>query len=150
MKNWIPEKLYRKIQRVIPIVCVDAVVECENGVLLIKRKHYPAKDKLWVPGGRVGFGKDLKKFTIEKVREETGLTVKIEKFIGVYSLFFKKGFFGFPVHNITVCFLVKKIGGKLKIDKNHSRAIIVKKLPKSLDWYPRKIIQDSQVLKKFK
>lgn len=126
---------------------MDVVVECEDGILLIKRKNYPAKNKFWLPGGRLPLGKDLKKFTVQKVKEETGLDVKIKKFIGVYSLKFKKGFFGFPVHNITVCFLTKKTGGKLRIDENHSEAIIVKKLPKSLDWYPRKVILDSKVLK---
>jgi ADP-ribose pyrophosphatase YjhB (NUDIX family) len=145
--NWIPEKLYREIQRSIPILCVDVVVECGGGVLLMKRKNYPAKNKFWIPGGRLKLGEGLKKFAVEKVKEETGLDVRIKKFIGVYSLIFKKGFFGFPVHDITICFLAKKIGGKLKIDEDHSKAIIVKKLPKSLDWYPRKVIHDSKILK---
>jgi len=71
--NWIPEKLYREIQKSIPILCVDVVVECGGGVLLMKRKNYPAKNKFWIPGGRLRLGEDLKKFAVEKVREETGL-----------------------------------------------------------------------------
>jgi 8-oxo-dGTP diphosphatase len=145
--RWIPEKLYREIQKNIPILCVDVVVQCGDGILLMKRKNYPAKDKFWLSGGRLKLGYSLEKFAVEKVKEETGLDVKIKKFIGVYSIIFKKGFYGFPVHNITICFLAKKTGGKLKIDKNHSKSIIVKKLPKSLDWYPRKVIQDSGILK---
>ena len=71
---------------------MDVVVECKDGILLMKRKKCPAKNKFWLPGGRIPFGKDLEKFTVEKVKEETGLDVKIKKFIGVYSLKFKKGF----------------------------------------------------------
>ena len=91
----IEEKLYKKIQEVLPICCVDVVILNKNKeFLLLKRKNEPAKDQWWVPGGRIKKGEKTEKAVLRKVKEETGLNIKIKKMLGVKETIFKKGFFG--------------------------------------------------------
>ena len=51
---FIPEKKYREIVQVIPILCIDAlIINNKNEYLLLKRLNEPLKNVFWVPGGRV-------------------------------------------------------------------------------------------------
>ena len=40
--TWVPETLFRKIITVVPIACVDSVVNRERNILMVKRKNEPA------------------------------------------------------------------------------------------------------------
>ena len=51
---FIPEKKYKEIVKLIPILCIDALItNNKNEYLLIKRLNDPLKGTFWVPGGRV-------------------------------------------------------------------------------------------------
>src|SRR3989339_1730756 len=113
----IEEKLYKKIQEVLPICCVDVVILNKNKeFLLLKRKNEPAKDQWWVPGGRIKKGEKTEKAVLRKVKEETGLNIKIKKMLGVKETIFKKGFFGNSVHTLNIIFLAKAKSNKVKMD----------------------------------
>jgi len=50
----IDEDLYDQILNVIPIPCVDILLEDRyNRIFLLKRINEPAQDAWWFPGGRV-------------------------------------------------------------------------------------------------
>ncbi len=97
------ENLYRQICRVMPIPCVDLIVEDARGrVLLLKRKNEPTRGQWWFPGGRVDFGETRFQAVGRKLKEECGLVaVKVQE-LGTYDLFFDQE----PKHAITTIFQV--------------------------------------------
>jgi 8-oxo-dGTP diphosphatase len=64
------------------VVAVGAIVRREGTVLLIQRGRAPAAGKWSVPGGRVEFGEPLADAVVREVREETGLSVEVDRFAG--------------------------------------------------------------------
>ena len=138
----IEEKLYKKIQEVLPICCVDVVIFNKNKeFLLLKRKNEPAKDQWWVPGGRIKKGEKTEKAVLRKVKEETGLNIKIKKMLGVKETIFKKGFFGNSVHTLNIIFLAKAKSNKVKMDFQNSEYKWFSKTEKKLDPYIRQVIK---------
>jgi 8-oxo-dGTP diphosphatase len=65
-----------------PEVAVGAVVLRDSEILLVRRGHGPAAGEWSVPGGRVRFGEGLHEAVVREVREETGIEVLVERFLG--------------------------------------------------------------------
>lgn len=96
-----------------PLLTVDAVITTFDGnIIFIRRKNPPYKGAWAFPGGFVEYGETVEEAVIREVREETGVIIKINDLLGVYSDPGRdpRG------HMITVCFLANKIEGKLKAD----------------------------------
>jgi len=145
-KSFIPEKLYKKIIKNIPICCVDVLVINKNRFLLIQRKNNPAKDKWCFPGGRLLFNESLRAGVKRKLKEELGIKkVKMIKFLAVGETKFKKGYFNFPVHSINVTFLAEIDNFQEKnIDldtKNHIYYKWFQKIPAKVDPYIKKFLK---------
>lgn len=51
--DFIPDKLYNQIMKLMPIVSIEAVIMIDEGLLLLRRKNEPAKGEWWFPGGRI-------------------------------------------------------------------------------------------------
>jgi len=105
--RFIPEEEYARIMGVLPILCVDVVVQnskCEY--LLIRRANEPLKDLWWIIGGRVLKGETLDQAAARKVREEVGLTVSSVQPIGYYEDVCETNPFGLssPQHSVSVVF----------------------------------------------
>ena len=138
----IEEKLYKKIQEVLPICCVDVVIFNKNKeFLLLKRRNEPVKGYWWIPGGRILKGELIEKAVLRKAKEETGLDVKIKKLLGVKETIFKKGFFGNSVHTLNIIFLAKAKSNKVKMDFQNSEYKWFSKTEKKLDPYIRQVIK---------
>ncbi|VFJ13376.1 NUDIX domain-containing protein [Candidatus Nitrosocosmicus franklandus] len=73
-------KLYKN-----PIPTVDAIIQRESEILLIKRKKDPFKDMLALPGGFVNEYEKVEEAIVREVREETTLEIKLVEILGVYS-----------------------------------------------------------------
>ncbi|HEY3096969.1 MAG TPA: NUDIX hydrolase [Acidimicrobiia bacterium] len=65
-----------------PEVAVGAVVLRDGELLLVRRGHGPAAGEWSLPGGRVRFGEALREATVRETREETGIDVLVERFLG--------------------------------------------------------------------
>lgn len=64
-----------------------ACIVNENGEILLQKRS--DKDDIWgLPGGAVEIGESIEDAVIREVKEETGLNVEVEHFIGVYSKYF--------------------------------------------------------------
>jgi 8-oxo-dGTP diphosphatase len=100
------------------------VILCEDdSIVLIKRKYDPYKGSWALPGGFVEWGETVESAVVREVKEETGLEVDIIELVGVYSDPERdpRG------HTVTVCYLMRKIGGNLKADTDASIAQYFKK-----------------------
>ena len=105
--SFIPANDYAQITKVLPILCVDVVVQNSMGeYLLVKRANEPLKDQWWVVGGRVLKGETLEQAAVRKVREEVGLKVDFVKPIGYYEDTFGTNPFGLStlLHSVSTVF----------------------------------------------
>ncbi len=65
-----------------PVVAVGAILRRADTLLLVRRGHGPAAGSWSVPGGRVEPGETLHEAVVREVREETGLGVVVDRFLG--------------------------------------------------------------------
>ncbi len=104
----IPEQLYKKIIKVMPVPCVDLLITDKQGkVLLVKRKNEPAKGQWWFPGGRVYFGETRQAAAIRKLKEECGLVAEEVTEIGTYDVILDMPNMKGRSHGITTLFHIR-------------------------------------------
>ncbi len=104
-----------------PALTVDTIIVEDNNLVLIKRLNNPYKDHWALPGGFVEYGETVEDAAVREAKEETGLDIKLEKLVGVYSDPNRdpRG------HTVTVAFKAIIIGGKLQSDSDAKDAMFV-------------------------
>lgn len=123
-----------------PILAIDVVIRLKGGVILIKRKNEPYRGKWALPGGFVHYGERVELAAVREAREETGLGVKLWRLIGVYSDP-KRDPRG---HVVSVCFLARRVDGKLKAGSDADEVKIFKRIPwKELAFDHTHILKDA-------
>jgi colanic acid biosynthesis protein WcaH len=103
----LPAEQYARFMEMMPILCVDIMIQNPEGeYLLIRRSNEPLKGQWWVIGGRVLKGETLKEAAIRKVKEEVGLPVRHLKLVGYYEDTQEKNPFDLPTpqHSVSVVF----------------------------------------------
>ena len=68
-----------------PIPAVDAIIQSDSEILLVKRKHAPFKGYLALPGGFVNEGESVEEAAKREIKEETSLDIDLVDILGVYS-----------------------------------------------------------------
>jgi len=123
------------------IVPRTGVIILRNNEILLTYSIY-GKDEFWlVPGGGIEFEETMEECAIREVKEETGVDIKIEKFLYLREYIPYNG----KDHVIDILFLGKIIGGKIRVgkDPDHTNQAIkkVKFIPidklKELKVYPK-------------
>ena len=137
----LPGKLYKKIYSLVPRVTIDAIIKSNEGVLFIKRGIPPGKGRWHLCGETVEYGETLEQAVHRGVKEETGMKVKILKYIGYYDDP-KRDPRGPTISHVFLC---KPIGGKLMGSPEGWELKFFKKIPKGLLFDHRKMLRDAGV-----
>jgi len=130
------KKLSRKTFKIIldnvPLLCVDIVAKHKRKYLLVKRKNRPLKGTFWPPGGRVLRNETIEEAVRRKMREETGLRVKLIRPLGYFEYFFKSHAIALKngYHSISIVYLVKPLSLKVELDSQSSDWKLAENLPK--------------------
>lgn len=101
----------------------SVIIVKDNKILLGKRTQEPEKGKWDVIGGFLELGEDPETGAIREAKEETGLDIKIEKFLGIFmDTYSEDGY-----HTLNICYIGSLLGGQEKLDGEMSE----------LKWFDR-------------
>jgi ADP-ribose pyrophosphatase YjhB (NUDIX family) len=108
-----PEPDVSKARQLRPSVA--AIIPNDDGHVLLQRR---SDNGLWgLPGGGVEIGESVSTAIVREVQEETGLTVMIDRLVGVYSdprFQVVRYADGNVVHYINTLFVCRIVGGTLQ------------------------------------
>jgi mutator protein MutT len=91
----------------------------ENGEILLQKRS--DKDDIWgLPGGAIEIGESIEDAAIREVKEETGLNVEVEHFIGVYSKYLHTYPNGDRSQSICHLFKCRMLNGELLVDNKET------------------------------
>lgn len=122
-----------------PIIATDAIIlNDKKEILLTRRNIKPFKGYWVIPGGHVKYEEKVENAMMREVKEETGLSVKIIKLLGVYSNPKRDPRY----HIVSVIFLAKPVCGAPKTNKEVSeiRYFKLNELPSKIGFDHRHII----------
>jgi ADP-ribose pyrophosphatase YjhB (NUDIX family) len=106
-------------------VAVGTIITVDNGdILLVRRAIEPGYGKWVFPGGFVDRGEEVLVAAVREAREETGLDVRLERLLNVYSY---KG--SVPV---IIVYTATMIGGCLACDDEGLEARFF--APETIPW----------------
>jgi ADP-ribose pyrophosphatase YjhB (NUDIX family) len=116
-----------------PEVAVGAVVRRGDELLLVRRGRGTAVGQWAIPGGRVDFGEGLKAAVAREVREETGLDVKVGRFLGWAE---RMGDDPAPYHYVILDFAAEPIGPPSEARPGDDADAVAWVATKDLETYP--------------
>ncbi|WP_435185002.1 NUDIX domain-containing protein [Halobellus sp. EA9] len=83
--QFVPDDDFRAFLEAMPQVCVEVVLETDDGVLLAERNHEP---RVWFwPGSRLYKGEELTAAARRVGREELGIEIDVGERLGVHAHF---------------------------------------------------------------
>jgi colanic acid biosynthesis protein WcaH len=117
----IPQNEYHRILEQMPIVCVDiAIFNHKSEVLLVKRRNEPAKNRWWLPGGRVLKGEPRRAAAARKLQEECGLQVEFMAELFTSETIFDDGPEGIPIHSVNTVYFTMIREAQITLDVQSS------------------------------
>ncbi|MEM2878390.1 MAG: NUDIX hydrolase [Candidatus Hadarchaeales archaeon] len=121
-----------------PRLAADVIIEHEGGVVLVRRKNEPYRGRWAIPGGFVEYGERVEEAAVREAAEETGLRVRIERIVGIYSDPNRdpRG------HVVSICFAARSVGGALLPSSDASEARVFRRPPRRLAFDHGKILKD--------
>jgi ADP-ribose pyrophosphatase YjhB (NUDIX family) len=120
-----------------PLLTVDAIIEMNGGVILIKRKNPPPG---WaIPGGFVDYGETLEDAVIREMKEETCLDVTLLRQFHTYSAPDRDP----RHHTVSTIFIATASGTPAAADDAADIGIFTKEtLPEEIAFDHRQILED--------
>jgi 8-oxo-dGTP diphosphatase len=103
-----------------PVLTVDIIIEFpDREIVLVKRRYDPFKGCWAIPGGHVELGETVERAAAREALEETGLEVRLERLLGVYSEPGRdpRG------HYVTLVYHAVPAGGKLKASSDAAEVL---------------------------
>lgn len=120
-----------------PVLTVDAIIEINGGIILIKRKNPPPG---WaIPGGFVDYGETLEDAATREAKEETGLDIQLVRQFHTYSAPGRD-----PRHHTVSTIFIAKADGipKAGDDAKEVGIFTNNTLPENLAFDHRQILED--------
>ena len=120
-----------------PLLTVDAIIEIEGGIILIKRKNPPPG---WaIPGGFVDYGESLEDAVCREAKEETGLDISLIRQFHTYSEPGRDP----RHHTVSTIFIAGASGTPVASDDAQEVGVFTRdSLPKDLAFDHRQILED--------
>jgi ADP-ribose pyrophosphatase YjhB (NUDIX family) len=120
-----------------PLLTVDAIIEIEGGIILIKRKNPPPG---WaIPGGFVDYGESLEDAVCREAKEETGLDISLIRQFHTYSEPGRDP----RHHTVSTIFIAGASGTPVAADDAQEVGVFTRdSLPKDLAFDHRQILED--------
>ena len=120
-----------------PLLTVDAIIETDNGIILIKRKNPPAG---WaIPGGFVDYGETLEEAAVREMKEETSLDINLGRQFHIYSNPDRDP----RHHTVSTIFIATATGTPEAADDAIDIGIFTKdNLPEDIAFDHRQILED--------
>lgn len=140
MSEWIPDEEWKTIVEHVPIVSVDLVVECPDGIVLGRRTNEPAKGEWFVPGGRVQKGETLEEAVHRVATEELGTEVELRDELGAFEHFYETSEVGCPKHYVAHGYHVWSEKTTFDSDGQHDGVSVFEELPMDLHQYVEKYL----------
>ena len=96
-----------------------ACITNEKGEVLLQKRS--DTENIWgLPGGAVEIGESIEETAIREIKEETGLNIKVEYLIGVYSKYFTTYQNGDKAQSICYLFKGTVVNGSLTKDNKET------------------------------
>jgi ADP-ribose pyrophosphatase YjhB (NUDIX family) len=120
-----------------PFLTVDAIIELNDGIILIRRKNPPYG---WaIPGGFVDYGESLEDAARREAKEETGLDIDLIRQFHTYSEPGRDP----RHHTVSTIFIAKASGTPKAADDACDVGIFTgDTLPEDIAFDHRKILED--------
>ncbi|GBD97585.1 MAG TPA: NUDIX hydrolase [Nitrospirae bacterium] len=120
-----------------PVITVDAIIEIDGGIVLIKRKNPPPG---WaIPGGFVDYGETLEEAVCREMKEETGLDINLVRQFHTYSDPGRDP----RHHTVSTVFIATASGRPIAGDDAKEAKIFTRDtLPEDIAFDHRKILED--------
>lgn len=120
-----------------PLITVDAIIEIEGGVVLVKRKNPPPG---WaIPGGFVDYGESLEDAVCREMKEETCLDIRIVKQFHTYSDPGRDS----RHHTVSTVFIATASGTPVAADDAKEIGVFFRdNLPEEIAFDHRQILED--------
>jgi len=135
MSEWIPEEEWTIIAENVPIVSVDLVAECPDGIVLGKRANEPVQAEWFVPGGRVQKGERLQEAVYRIAKEELDAEIEIRNKLGTFEHFYETSEVGCPKHYVAHGYHVWTDETVFDADRQHESIAVFDGLPTDLHEY---------------
>ncbi len=91
-----------------------SVIENDRGEIFLERRG--SSDRWGLPGGLAELGESLEETAVREALEETGLEIKADRLLGIYTKYFAKCANGDEFQSVTALFKAHITGGELKCD----------------------------------
>lgn len=92
------------------------MVHRRGRVLLLKRKNPPNAGKWALPGGLVELGETVQEAAVREIREETGLSVVVERLLDVQTDLHIDENSRIEYHYVLVDYLAKPVSGRIRLN----------------------------------
>ncbi|NUB91500.1 NUDIX domain-containing protein [Haloterrigena sp. SYSU A121-1] len=146
----IPDDLFSEFIAQMPEICVEIVVENDEGILLAKRTNKPVKDEWFWPGGRLYKGEQLEDAAHRIANEELGIDVELLDQLGVYSHFWETSAEenNPSRHTVNVVYHASPAedSPSISLDEQHSEIQWVSEIDENLHEYVKLYLSDSNLL----
>lgn len=120
-----------------PPLTVDAIIQIDDGIVLIERKNPPPGWAL--PGGFVDYGESLEAATVREAKEETSLDIELVEQFHAYSAPDRDP----RQHTVSVVFIARAKGRPRAADDAQQAMIVTaSSLPSPLAFDHGRILSD--------